>query len=146
MDELFSAQRWVTVNGNVLLLKKLSHKNDHIRTMHQVGKLNIKDVSFNKKEKRIKRSTCFDVTLFVINLLKKFVLNTCLRLLQTHLLFPLPLKSYECVSFAFMFLPLYLYLFCFLNRDSVSFSRKVIRENLRASRETQIANRYLEPC
>ena len=69
--------------------------------MHQVGKLNIKGVSFNKKEKQIKRRTCFDVILFVINLLKKFVLNTCLRLLQTHVFsfafkiirvcFPLPL-------------------------------------------------------
>ena len=101
VDELFSARRWVIVNGNVWLLKKLSHKSEHIRTMHQVGKLNIKDVSFNKKEKWIKRRTCSDVILFVINLLKKFVLNTCLRLLQMHLFFPLPLKLYECVFLCF---------------------------------------------
>ena len=65
--------------------------------MHQVGKLNIKGVSFNKKEKQIKTRTCFDVILFAINLLKKFVLNTCLRLLQKHLFFPSPLKLYKCV-------------------------------------------------
>ena len=37
-------------------------------------------------------------------------------------------------------------MFCFLNRDFLSFLRKVIRENLKTSRETRIANRYLEPC
>ena len=100
--------------------------------MHQVGKLNIKGVSFNKKEKRIKRRTCFDAILFVMNLLKKFVLNTCLRLLQTHLFFPSPLKLYECVFLCL----LYLYLFCFLNRNFLSFLRKVIRENLKTSRES----------
>ena len=79
----------------------------------------------------------------------KLIKEVCIEYMSTFAadasVFSFAFKIVWVFSFAFMFVLLYLYSFSFLNRNFLSFSRKVIHENLKTSRETQIANRHLEP-